>query len=219
MLDGKEHGRAPERCVSALRPRDDARPAEVRPGDADLRHLRTGLRDRPGFGGPIGERMGRDSAERPVGLARLASLRGAPCRAEGILHRARAAMEELSRFGASSGSRARLPGRAAARPLRRVQPRAGRARADALAGGAGLLLRVRHRPPRRVRNASRCARLRDVQSAFHEPRPLAFPQAGRGIAGLLRGQVPRGFPRLPQARSTAGLAPGRRQGPARPDRS
>ena len=107
----------------------------------------------------------------------------------------------LSRLRASAGGGPRLPGARSCPACWSAFNRERGGRADALAGGAGLLFGLRHRPARCLRRAARAARLRDLRARVHEPRPGRLSGARpRAQRDLFRGRYADDYLVLPAAR-------------------
>ena len=204
----------PERHPLLPAHQDEAAP-QVRPRD-DHAH---DLRPRPGQG--RGQewrrrrRLGGDSAQRGVGVAVDPRLRD-EAGGDAGLHR-----DRRKRLGRMLGNgvirwrpdivfvQERLP--SLHRDFNAARARRGRP-ADALARGARLLVAVRPRDPRCLRDPAPPAEFRDLQRRLHEPRPRVVLQPR--VRGALCRTLSPGLPRQARAAIAAGMASGRRQGPA-----
>ena len=203
----------PERHPLLPAHQDEAAP-QVRPRD-DHAH---DLRPRPGQG--RGQewrrrrRLGGNSAQRGVGVAVDPRLRDEAGGDAGLHRDRRKRLGRGSGMGSSAGDRTSFrPGTPAiaAPGLQCRAPRRGRP-ADALARRARLLVTVRPRDPRCLRDPPPPAEFRDLQRRPHEPRPRVVLQP-RVRSALCRTLSP-GLPRQARAAIAAGMASGRRQGPA-----
>ena len=151
-------------------------------------HLRPGPPDRRRRPGPDRRGLGRDPAERPLGLAQPAPLRGAARGPQAALPPSWPRPGPASRSRATR-SRSATPSSARSCPACSPRLNAGsraRGRADPLARRPGRLLGLRPGPPRRLRRPPRPAGLRDLRRPVHERRPRRLPRAGRGLRRLVR---------------------------------
>ena len=112
--------------------------------------------------GRVGRGLGRDAAQRAVGLAERASpTTSGSARSRTSACAWRRPGPRLPPAATRSRSATTSRSRRCRACLQAFNAARAAGRADALAGGARLLLRLRHRAARRLRRAARAAHLRD----------------------------------------------------------
>ena len=165
-------------------------PLKFGPETPHARYLRPRAPHRPTGQRRHRHRLGRDTTQRPVGLAKRPTLRAAPSSSEGFLHPPDQSLGGIRRPRPFTGTGPRLPAKRTAQAARRIQRQKPRRRTDTVARCSRMLLGLRHRAARRAWPITWQADLRNLLRRVSQPRPWPVPRAGQRLRHQLRRSVP-----------------------------